>query len=103
VAITPDAAGVRVTTGAIRIEGRPGPVAVELGFARGAADVTLPHLQFRRVLAVAGAGAVTALPAAPGAAGAAPAAIRLRDVSVGRLAADGPIELRAAVDDDGVP
>lgn len=102
VAITPDAAGVRVTTGAIRIDGRAGPVAVELGFARGAADVTLPHLQFRRVLAVAGAGAVTALAASPGLAGTA-AAIRLRDVAVGRLVPGGPIELRAAVDDDGVP
>jgi hypothetical protein len=103
VAITPDAAGVRVTTGAIRLAGRAGPVAVALDFARGAADVTLPHLQFRRVLAVAGAGAVTALPAAPGPAGPAAAAIRLRDVAVGRLVAGGPLELRAAVDDDGVP
>ncbi|HEX3474677.1 MAG TPA: biosynthetic peptidoglycan transglycosylase [Kofleriaceae bacterium] len=102
VAITPDAAGVRVTTAAIRLAGRAGPVAVELGFARGAADVTLPHLQFRRVLAVAGAGAVSALPA-PGLAGPAAAAIRLRDVAIGRLVAGGPLELRAAVDDDGVP
>ncbi|HEX3758061.1 MAG TPA: biosynthetic peptidoglycan transglycosylase [Kofleriaceae bacterium] len=102
VAITPDAAGVRVTTGAIRIDGRAGPVAVALGFARGAADVSLPHLQFRRVLAVAGAGELTALPAGK-LGGAATPVIRLRDVAVGRLAATGPLELRAAVDDDGVP
>src|SRR5262249_5975710 len=44
VAIMPDAGGVRVTTGAIRIDGSTGPVTVALGFARGAAELTLPHL-----------------------------------------------------------
>lgn len=115
VAIAPDAGGLRVTTGAIRIDGRAGPVAVELGFARGAAELTLPHLRVRRVLAVGGAGAVSACPgppasdapAAPGAPGAGPRgagpAVQLRDVAVGRLAAGGPLELRATADDDGIP
>ena len=60
VAIVPDAGGIRVTTGTIRIDGRAGPLAIELGFARGAAELALPHLAVRRVLAVAGAGAITA-------------------------------------------
>lgn len=96
VAIRPDAAAVRITTGAIRLEGRAGPVAIDVGFSRGAADVALPHFQLRRALAVGGAGAL----AAPGHAEA--AAIRLRDVAVGRLAPGAPLELRAAVDDDGI-
>jgi hypothetical protein len=98
VAILPDAAAVRVTTGAIRLDGRAGPVAIALGFARGGAELTLPHVQLRRALAVGGSGTLAALPA-----GDPPApAIRLRDVAVGRLAPGAPLELRAAVDDDGV-
>jgi Transglycosylase len=93
VAILPDAEAIRVTTGAIRLEGRAGPVAIELGFARGGAELTLPHFQLRRALAVGGAGTLGEH-AAP--------AIRLRDVAIGRLAPGAPLELRGAVDDDGV-
>jgi Transglycosylase len=104
VAILPDAAAIRVTTGAIRLEGRAGPVAIDLGFARGGAELTLPHFQLRRALAVGGAGTLAALPAvhADGPDDRAAPAIRLRDVAIGRLAPGGPLELRGAVDDDGV-
>jgi hypothetical protein len=106
VELVPDAGGVRVITGAVRLEGRAGPFAIELGFARGAAELTLPHLRPRRVLAVGGTGEVTAWPSSVSPSPAsAPAArpIRLRDVAVGRLATEGTLELRAAVDDDGIP
>ena len=93
VAILPDADAIRVTTGAIRLEGHAGPVAIDLGFSRGGAEVTLPRFQLRRALAVGGAGTLGER-AAP--------AIRLRDVAIGRLAPGGPLELRGAVDDDGV-
>ncbi|HMG24209.1 MAG TPA: biosynthetic peptidoglycan transglycosylase, partial [Kofleriaceae bacterium] len=94
VEIVPDAGGVRVITGAIRLDGRAGPLAIELAFARGAVELALPHLGFRRALAVGGTGAVAADRAAH--------PVGLRDVAVGRLAPGGPLELRAAVDDDGI-
>jgi hypothetical protein len=109
VELVPDAGGVRVITGPVRIDGRAGPLGIELGFARSAAELTLPHLRFGRVLAVGGTGAITAQ-GMPGSAGspALPAAsvrrARLRDVAVGRLAAaGGTLELRATVDDSGIP
>lgn len=117
VELVPDASGARVITGPVRIDGRAGPLGVELGFARSAAELTLPDLRFGRVLAVGGTGTITAH-AVPGAVSsvssvssagspAAPASnaprARLRDVAVGRLAAGGAFELRATVDDSGIP
>ena len=97
VELVPDAAGVRVVTGAVRIDGRVGPVRGEIAFARSAAEITLPHLRFGRVLAVGGTGTLAA--EAPGT----PPGAVLRDLAVGRLAADGTLELRATVDDAGIP
>ncbi len=94
VELVPDAGGVRVITGAVRLAGRAGPLGVELAFARSAAELGLPHVRLGRVLAVGGAGAITSATAAP---------MRLGDVAVGRLAATGTLELRAAVDDGGIP
>ncbi len=104
VELVPDADGVRVITGAIRINGQASPLGVELAFARSAAELSLPHLRFGRVLAVGGVGAITADPG-PGAAGEASLARRLplRDVAIGRLADGGALELRAIVDDGGIP
>jgi len=107
VELIPDAGGVRLITGAVRLDGRAGPLHVELGFARGAAELTLPHLRFGRVLAVGGTGAVGAAPGAPEGATPGPAApdgrLELRDVAVGRLGAGSALELRATVDDSGIP
>jgi hypothetical protein len=121
VELVPDASGIRVITGAVRFDGRAGPLRVALGFARGAAELTLPHLRLGRVLAVSGVGSVAAQPAPgppPGqgaiaSAGsvAPPAAFQLREVSVGRLrgprgeplGSGSALELRASVDDGGIP
>lgn len=98
VELVPDRDGVRVITGPLRFAGRAGAFDVELGFARGAAELALPQVRFRRALAVGGTGAVipppTTMPATR---------IALRDVAAGRLAVGSPIELRATVDDDGIP
>ena len=92
VELVPDAGGVRVVTGAVRVDGTAGPLHMELAFARSAAELALPHLRFGRVLAVGGVGKVRAehgelLPLA------------LRDVAIGRLHRDGSLELRADVED----
>jgi hypothetical protein len=97
VELVPDAGGVRVVTGAVRLDARIGPVRGELAFARSAAELTLPHLRLGRVLAVGGAGRLAA--EAPGT----PPGVELRDLAIGRLAAGGTLELRAAIDDAGVP
>ena len=94
VELVPDAGGVRVITRAVRLDGHAGPLGVELAFARSAAELGLPHLRFGRVLAVGGAGEVTSHAADR---------MRLRDVAVGRLDAGGTLELRAVVDDGGIP
>jgi len=95
VELVPDEAGVRVITGEVRVRGGAGGgrVAVELAFARSAADVTLPQLHVARALAVAGTGTATL----------GDRAIPLRDVAAGRLRRGGPLEVRASVDDGGVP
>ncbi|HEY0478222.1 MAG TPA: hypothetical protein VGD37_11940, partial [Kofleriaceae bacterium] len=56
VQIVPDAGGVRIVTGPIRLDGRAGPIAIELRLARAAAELSLPHLRLGRVLAVGGTG-----------------------------------------------
>ncbi|MBA3503967.1 MAG: transglycosylase domain-containing protein, partial [Deltaproteobacteria bacterium] len=96
VELVPDATGVRVITGPIRIARAHSPVHVDLAFARSAAELRLPAMQFGRVLAVGGTGKVAVDRKT----------VALRDVAAGRLAADGVLELRGAlVDtaDSGVP
>lgn len=92
VELVPDAGGVRVITGAVHVHGVTGPFDVELGFARAAAELALPQMKFRRVLAVSGTGTVTS--------GA--RTLDLRDVAAGRLTAGGALEVRAAIDDGGI-
>lgn len=91
VELVPDAGGVRVITGEVHVHGQAGPVEVALAFTRSAAEVTLPRLEFRRVLAVGGTGTVTA--------GA--RTLELREVAAGRLSATGTLEIHAAIDDAG--
>ncbi len=93
VELVPDADGVRVTTGPVRISGTTRPLGIELAFSRSAAELTLPTMKFRRVLAVGGSGTITA----------GTRTIALRDVSAGRLAPNGGLEVRAAIDDAGIP
>jgi hypothetical protein len=97
VELVPDAGGVRVITGPVRLAGRNGPLAVELAFARSAAELALPHLRVGRVLAVGGAGdvVVSAMPAET-------RRVAVRDLAIGRLTDGGTLELRAAVDDGGI-
>jgi len=102
VELIPDAGGVRVITGPVRIDGHAGSLGVALGFTRSAAELTLPHLQFGRVLAVGGTGAI-ALPGSPGVAPALDHRVQLREITAGRLATGGALELRATIDDQGVP
>jgi hypothetical protein len=95
VELVPDEAGVRVISGAVHVRGdaASGRMGVELAFQRGAADVSLPQLHVTRALAVAGSGTATL----------GDRSIPLRDVAAGRLARGGPLELRASLDDGGVP
>jgi hypothetical protein len=97
VELVPDAGGVRVITGPVRLRGRNGALAVDLAFARSAAELALPHLRVGRVLAVGGAGDLV-VSAAPAGAGRVP----VRDLAIGRLADGGSLELRASVDDGGI-
>jgi len=87
VELVPDATGVRVITGPVRLDGVRSDVHVELAFARSAAELRMPAMQFGRVLAVGGTGKV----AVDG------KSIALRDVAAGRLAAGGVLELRGAL------
>jgi hypothetical protein len=92
VELLPDADGVRVITGKVRIRGGIARLHGELELARSAAEVTLPHVKFGRVLAVAGTGTVTA----------GTRTITLRDLAIGRLQPGGALEARAAIDEGGV-
>ncbi len=92
VELVPDAGGVRVITAAVHVHGATGPIDVSLAFARSAAELGLPHLKFRRVLAVGGTGTVTA----------GGRSLELREVAAGRLAAGGSLEVHAAIDDGGI-
>jgi hypothetical protein len=92
VELVPDAGGVRVLTGALHARGTAGPVSVDLGFARSSAELSLATMTFGRVLAVGGAGTVTARERT----------VELREVAAGRLTAGGPLEAQAAVDDHGI-
>lgn len=93
VELVPDEHGVRVITGKLRVRGTTAGVTGELQLTRSAAEVSLPHVKFGRVLAVGGTatmkvGAET---------------IALRDVALGRLAAGGTLEARGYLDDHGIP
>jgi Transglycosylase len=94
VELVPDAGGVRVITGRVRLDGRAGALGVSLGFARSAVEVSLPNLRFGRMLAVGGTGVIT---------GAHDARARLGELAIGRIAVGGPLELRATVDAAGIP
>ena len=99
VELVPDAGGVRVITGKLHLHGDAVGVQGDLVLARSSAEVALPHVKFGRVLAVAGSGELSVQ--APR--GGATQAIPLRDVSIGRLVPGGSLELRAALDDGGMP
>lgn len=96
VELIPDARGVRMVTGRVALRGATHAldveVALDLGFARSAADLSLPQLQLGRVLAVGGAGTI--------ATGGHTAAVR--EVAAGRLAPRGPLEVTASLDDAGI-
>jgi len=99
VELVPDAAGVRVITGPLRLRRAEAPAGLELAFARSAAELSLPAMRFGRVLAVGGNGEVRVPDAAaPGGA----RTLGLREVSAGRLAPGGALELQLAIDDGGV-
>ncbi|HSN27255.1 MAG TPA: hypothetical protein VLT45_13260, partial [Kofleriaceae bacterium] len=93
VELVPDETGVRVLTGRLRVHGEAGALRGDLELARSAAEVSLPHVHFGRVLAVGGTGALYV---------AGEKAITLRDVALGRLAGNGSLEVRAALEDGGV-
>jgi len=99
VELVPDAGGVRVITGKLHLHGDAAGVQGDLVLARASAEVALPHVKFGRVLAVAGSGELSV----PATHGDAAQTIPLRDVSIGRLVAGGSLELRAALDDGGIP
>jgi len=92
VELVPDPTGVRVTTGPVRIAGAAQPLGVELTFARSAAELSLPRMKLRRLLAVGGTGTISA----------GPGTVALREVAAGRLAAGGSLEIQAEIDDAGI-
>ena len=93
VELVPDETGVRVITGRLRVHGEAGGMRGDLELARSAAEVSLPHVHFGRVLAVGGTGALAV---------AGEKAITLRDVALGRLSSNGSLEVRASLEDGGV-
>ncbi|HEY4177619.1 MAG TPA: biosynthetic peptidoglycan transglycosylase [Kofleriaceae bacterium] len=100
VELVPDEGGVRVITGPLRMTthgsssmGLLANVDIGFAFARSAAELSLPQLKVRRALAVGGTGAITA----------GGRAISLTDVVAGRLSIEAPLDLHAAVDDNGIP
>jgi len=96
VELVPDAGGVRVVTGRVRLDGRAGPLGIALGFTRSAVELGLPHVRFGRVLAVGGTGIITQT-------GSGEVRARLRELAIGRISAAGTLELRGTVDDAGIP
>jgi hypothetical protein len=93
VELVPDAGGIRVITGKLRVRGASGAVHGELVLARSAAELALPGVSFGRLLAVAGTGSVTI----------GDRTVVLREVALGRLATGGVLEARGFFDDHGVP
>ena len=93
VELVPDAGGVRVVTGPLRVRGAGAGIHGELVLARSAAEVSLPHVRFGRVLGVGGTGSVVL----------GHHTVKLRDLAVGRLAHGGGLEASGFLDDGGVP
>jgi hypothetical protein len=93
VELLPDAAGIRVLTGAVHVSGAGGPVTASIDLARSAAELALPKMRVGRALAVAGNGTITV----------GDRQVAVHDVAIGRLAPNGPLELRGAIDDGGIP
>src|SRR5436190_1931632 len=79
-----DEHGVRLITGKLRVHGSAPGVTGELVLGRSAAELSLPHVKFGRVLAVGGTGTLKV----------GHETIALRDVAIGRLAAGGALEAR---------
>lgn len=100
VELVPDPSGVRIVTGETRLRGSAGlaPLALDIAFARTAAEVALPQMKFDRVLAVGGAGMAT-FPDRDGR----PQSVLLASIAAGRRERDGALEVRATLDDGGTP
>ncbi|MGE0548207.1 MAG: transglycosylase domain-containing protein [Kofleriaceae bacterium] len=92
VELLPEPTGVRVVTGPVSVRAGAGAWYLRLEFSRSAAELALPKLEFRRVLAVGGAGSLTA----------GMGVTELRDVAAGRISQAGPLEVRGSVNDDGI-
>jgi hypothetical protein len=92
VELVPDAGGVRVITGPLRMHGGTDLAHGEITLARSAAELSLPHVRFARVLGVAGSGRIQI----------GDRVIAVRDVAVGRLSAGGSLEAHGLLDDGGV-
>lgn len=93
VELVPDEDGVRVITGQVRVHAAQAALALDLVFARSAAELVLPQLAFRRMLAVGGTGELRS----------GSHAIPLREVAAGRLTTTGGYEVHASIDDAGIP
>jgi hypothetical protein len=92
VELVPDRGGVRVITGAVHLHGGAATMFGELDLRRSAAEVSLPHVRFGRVLAVAGTGRLHL----------GDHIIAMRDVAIGRLSPAASLEARGALDEHGV-
>jgi hypothetical protein len=93
VEIVPDAGGVRVITGQVRLRGGTEAARAELVMARSAAELSLPHVKFGRVLGVAGKGMLVI----------GDRVVALSDVALGRLSPSGSLEAHGYLDDGAVP
>jgi hypothetical protein len=92
VELVPDGDRVRLITGKLRVRAGNPQVHGEIELARSAADVSLPHVTFGRVLAVAGTGTIEI----------GGRTVTLRDIAIGRLDPRGTLEARGFLDDAGV-
>lgn len=92
VELVPDAGGVRVITGPLRMRGGTDLAHGEITLTRSSAELRLPHVRFARVLGVAGSGRIKI----------GDRVIALRDVAIGRLSAGGSLEAHGMLDDGGV-
>jgi hypothetical protein len=92
VELVPDADGIRVVTGPLRVRAGDANrnLKVELTFTRSAAEVT-QQMKIGRVLAVGGTGTATGNGAT----------LALHDLAAGRRVPGGPLEILATTDDNG--
>jgi hypothetical protein len=93
VELVPDGHGVRLITGKLRVRAGNAQLHGEIDLARSAADISLPHVSFGRVLAVAGTGTIEI----------GGRTVTLRDIAIGRLTPGGSLEARGFLDDGGIP